>query len=87
MEAYQMEGADGLLHVIRVLSKTKDELECETLHTDGAHTLRIKQTLNASVFEVLLKLGMVKRWKFTQGKRGFEGFASAVCFIVGLLVL
>lgn len=60
METYCLETADGLLHLLKVISRQNDELECEAIHSDGVQTIRIHQTFNACLFELFLKLGMVR---------------------------
>ncbi|HOV39761.1 MAG TPA: hypothetical protein PLG79_13630 [Spirochaetales bacterium] len=60
MERYRLETKDGLVHIIAVLSRDRDSLECEAFHSDGTRTLRIHQSFNRCLFELLLRLGIVQ---------------------------
>ncbi|GEM_PF-2355590 len=60
METYCLETTDGLLHLFTVLHRQDDELECEAIHSDGDRTIRIHQTINACLFELFLKIGIVR---------------------------
>lgn len=62
METYCLETTDGLLHLFTILSKQDDEVECEAIHTDGSFTIRIHQSINACLWELFLKTGIIKTW-------------------------
>ncbi|MCX7788699.1 MAG: hypothetical protein N2442_13500 [Spirochaetes bacterium] len=61
METYCLETTDGLLHLFMILDRQNDELECEAIHSDGVHTIRFHQTINACLFELFLKIGIIKQ--------------------------
>ncbi len=63
METYCLETVDGLLHLFTVVSRENDEVECETIHSDGGLTIRIRQTINAGLFELFVKLGLLRQYE------------------------
>ncbi|GAB4221559.1 MAG: hypothetical protein Kow009_11290 [Spirochaetales bacterium] len=60
MEIYRLETTDGILHLYTVVSRGKNEIEFDTLHSDGMFTVRGRQFLDVCLFELLMKLGFFR---------------------------
>jgi hypothetical protein len=60
---------DGLVHIISVLYRDEESLECEAFYSDGTRTVQIRQSFNRCIFELLLRLGIVH--PLQEGKKEF----------------